>query len=56
MKTVRRKRADQLLVEHGVVASREKAMRLSSRVGVFANADRVRKSGQLVDEYALLTL
>ena len=56
MKTVRRKRADQLLVEHALVSSRQKAQQLISQGDVYANAERVRKSGQLLDEDAVLTL
>lgn len=56
MKTVRRKRADQLLVEHALVSSRQKAQQLISQGDVYANAERVRKSGQLLDEDAVLAL
>lgn len=46
---IRRKRADQLLVEAGLCKSRQKAQQLIAEGSVYANGQLVRKSGQQLD-------
>ena len=46
---IRRKRADQLLVEAGLCTSRQKAQQLIAEGSVYANGQLVRKSGQQLD-------
>jgi len=54
--SIRRKRADQLLVEAGLTPSRQKAQYLIASGAVIADGEAVRKSGQMLDAGASISI